>query len=516
MNRANINRELRGPLLVLALVIPVLAFTGWTLHEDIARAGHYSQALRAAQIARARVLRYQLDEETGIRGYSATLDPLYLEPLRKAVVSMDVAFSELRSDLVPLALSTDLNSVVDREQQENKLWLKTIATPLTAIKMRTPTMLELHRRGKQLVDTFRNDDQRLITALNDAGSIADERVEQTVSNTLLYVIVSLISITAGAGVLGFLQARTSRRAFESQLLYQNEKRIADLLQEAFLNTTLPNSPNVGLHATYIPAMLEAQVGGDWYDAFELPDKRILFSIGDVAGHGIEAAVIMNRARQCILAAALHEDDPAKVLERANEAIYVQHARMVTAICGYIDPTTLEISYATAGHPPPVLARPGQPSIFLPHEGIPLGVLPDATYRTFVTYAFNGAVMVLYTDGVIEHKRNVFEGEEELLEASRLAVLTDNPAISIKSRIFATNTPSDDVAILTVTFKQSDTSSGITSIGALHFNRLEIENSAESGQRRIEDFDGEADVSNRAPAKIQSLILHRASVPTHVG
>jgi serine phosphatase RsbU (regulator of sigma subunit) len=183
---------------------------------------------------------------------------------------------------------------------------------------------------------------------------------------------------------------------------------------------------------------------------------------------------MSRARQAIIAAALHENDPGKVLERANEAILLQDSRMVTAICGYIDPATLAIVYATAGHPPPILARPGVPSVFLAYDGLPLGIVPKATYRTFNATASDGAVMVLYTDGVIEHKRDVIEGSARLLEVTRLAIAEDDPALAIQRRIFAGTSPTDDVAILTVRFKSAGPTARVASIGALQFNRLEMD------------------------------------------
>jgi CHASE3 domain sensor protein len=426
MERTNINREPRGPLLVLLLVIPIFALAGLQLYHAVAQAGDRQMAIRIARTDRSRVLRFQLDEETGVRGYGWTRDQLYLEPYRKAQAVMDDAFAQLRSALRPVKQSGELDRLVDRQQRTNAVWIATIAKPLILHPDRSPTMLELNRRGKAMIDDFRNGDQQLSKTLDDAALAADTQARAVVRSTLAFVLSALVVISLASGTFGFLQARAARRAFEAQLRFEDEKRIADSLQQAFLNTTLPISPAVDLHAIYVPANLEAQVGGDWYDAFELPDGRILFSIGDVAGHGIEAAVVMSRARQAIIAAALHENDPAKVLERANASIYLQHSRMVTAICGYIDPQSLEITYATAGHPPPILARPNEPSRYLQHDGIPLGILPEASYRTFVTHAFNGAVLVLYTDGVIEHTRNIIEGEQQLLEAASFAVSEKDP------------------------------------------------------------------------------------------
>jgi serine phosphatase RsbU (regulator of sigma subunit) len=471
--RATIFRELRVPFLVLVTVLPVLAFSGWRVYGSIAEASRYQSNIRIAQIDRARVLRYQLDEETGVRGYVATGDPSYLQPYTRSQAKMESAYERLLNVLATLNMA-DLEAIAQQERRRNELWNSTIGRTLIADPTRSATSLEVQRRGKTLTDAVRSDDLKLFTRLDAAATAADRRSQRALESTFAYVVSALTVITLSLGAFAYLQARTSRRAFENLVLYETQKRIADGLQTAFLNKDLPVSLNVGLHATYIPASLEAQVGGDWYDAFELPDKRILFSIGDVAGHGLEAAVVMSRARQAIIAAALHENDPAKVLERANESILLQDPRMVTAICGYIDPRTLEVVYATAGHPSPILARPNRPAVFLPHDGIPLGIVPNATYRTFVERASDGDVMILYTDGVIEHKRDIIDGEARLLAAARAAVLDENPAIAIRQQIFQRNVPKDDVAILTVKFKAAtDELEGAASISGLQSNRLEL-------------------------------------------
>lgn len=473
MRHAAITNELRGPLLVLLIALPILAFTGFRVHDAVSKSGNYQRDIRLAQVLRARTLRDQIDEETGIRGFVATADSKYLEPYLDARARFFEDFREFHDRLATLNVPR-ATALAAHEAQLNQNWVLNIAEPLRADPLRSPHMLALFDRGKTIVDGFRDDDSQLQQLLDDAASTADHETQRAIGNLLFFVIGMLIVIVAGATAFGFLQARASRRAFMNRVLYLNQKRLADSLQTAFLNKALPTPPNVGLHAMYIPATQEAQVGGDWYDAFELPDKRILFSIGDVAGHGLEAAVVMSRARQAIIAAALHENDPAKVLERANDAILLQEARMVTAICGYIDPSTLDVVYATAGHPAPILARAGQSSVFLPQEGLPLGILPDATYRTFVATASEGAVMVLYTDGVIEHKRDVIRGEERLLEATRLAVLEDDPAAAIHRYVFESSAPADDVAILTFRFKGTPgTRTSIASIGAMQHNRWEV-------------------------------------------
>jgi serine phosphatase RsbU (regulator of sigma subunit) len=497
LQRAEISTAARVPLLLLVILIPLLAFAGFQVHAAVERTAEYQQQVRTAQVVRGRVLRNMLDEETGIRGFRATGETLYLEPYAKGKAELPAALSQLDRDLSALEIA-GAAQIAGNERRLSMQWVSEVGEPLLTAKSR-PQMIALMRRGKQLVDVFRDEDRALQERLNVAALRADQAADRAIANVSVFVLTVLVVLTAAAGVFGFFQTRAARQAFESRVRYEDQKRIADALQSAFLTKHLPAAPNLGLHATYVPATTEAQVGGDWYDAFELPDKRILFSIGDVAGHGLEAAVVMSRARQAIIAAALHENDPARVLERANEAILLQDARMVTAICGYIDPATLEIVYATAGHPPPILARPDQPSICLPYDGLPLGIVPGATYRTFMATASDGAVMVLYTDGVIEHKRDVIQGTARLLEVTRLALAEDDPARAIQRQIFAGASPTDDVAILTVRFKAPGGAARVASIGALHYNRLELgaadghgavtaEPPLESGSQRADGLD----------------------------
>jgi CHASE3 domain sensor protein len=455
---------------LLVGLIPLLAYAGFEVHAAVERTAHYQQQIRAVEVLRGRVLRNILDEETGIRGFRATGDTLYLEPYAKAKLELAGRLAQLTRDLAQLGIEGTA-PIADDERRLGARWQSEVGEPLLGAVDRK-RVLVLIRRGKQIVDDFRERDRELQERLNAAASSADQRADRAIENVSAFVLTVLVVLTGAAAIFGVFQTRAARQAFESRIRYEDQKRIADALQTAFLTKHLPATPNLGLHATYIPAMSEALVGGDWYDAFELPDKRILFSIGDVAGHGLEAAVIMSRARQAIIAAALHENDPGRVLERANEAILLQESRMVTAICGYIDPATLEIVYATAGHPPPILARPNMPSICLPYDGLPLGVVTKATYRTFVATASDGALMVLYTDGVIEHKRDVIAGTARLLEVTRLAVAEEDPALAIQRQIFAGASPTDDVAILTVRFSTPD-GARLASIGALQFNRLEL-------------------------------------------
>lgn len=188
------------------------------------------------------------------------------------------------------------------------------------------------------------------------------------------VLLGGFVLLAFVGVMlyyGARQANATRRLDEQTMRADAERRVALKLQEAFMQQPLPAITNIGFSATYLPAAARSLVGGDWYDAFELPHGRVMFSIGDVTGHGIEAAVTMSRARQTIIAAALQDCDPGSVLTRANETLMAKDGKFTTAICGYIDPGTLEVAYATAGHPPAILVDKDGAAQLLQYDGVPI-------------------------------------------------------------------------------------------------------------------------------------------------
>ncbi len=229
-----------------------------------------------------------------------------------------------------------------------------------------------------------------------------------------------------------------------------EHGIAYRLQRALLPEHLPVLPGVAFAAAYRPASGEAEVGGDWYDAFNLPDRRIAISVGDVAGHGLEAAIIMGEVRQAIRAAAVGASSPAAVLDYVNRIIALRESiGVVTAIFGFYDPESSTLSYAVAGHPPPIFSFANGFVRRLPGKGLPLGceAALDATDWTFTLPA--GSSTVFYTDGLIENERDAIRGEQRLIEVVRSLFPGDggDPAHALQERVFGGASNRDDAAAL---------------------------------------------------------------------
>jgi anti-sigma regulatory factor (Ser/Thr protein kinase) len=241
-------------------------------------------------------------------------------------------------------------------------------------------------------------------------------------------------------------------AIEQCLLFERTHRVADRLQRALLPDRLPPVKDAVFHAAYRPASDEAEVGGDWYDAFSLPDGRIGISMGDVAGHGLDAATVMGEVRQAMRTAAVNEGSPAVVLQQVNGVINLRKGiGMVTAILGYYDPKNRELTYAVAGHPPPILIIAGGFSGFLPGGGMPLGVEQTVNARDWIVTLPPMSCVVFYTDGMTEYSRDILAGEERLLENSVRSFMSDseNPAIALQERVFDATVNRDDAATLTL-------------------------------------------------------------------
>lgn len=245
-------------------------------------------------------------------------------------------------------------------------------------------------------------------------------------------------------------ARRLGMAIDSANAIAREQHIAETLQRALLPERLPPAAEAVLDAAYRPASGESTVGGDWYDAFELPDGRIGVSVGDVAGHGLSAAVVMCDARQAVRASAFNAITPSDVLARANSMLQTA-PMMVTALFGVFDPKTSTFAYATAGHPPPVVHTPSGTTFLFPAGDMPLGVDDGLRPPTWTFTLQPDTLLVLYTDGIIEYQRDLLAGERKLFEAvaAEYGRPSANPARSIQERIFRRARNNDDVATLTL-------------------------------------------------------------------
>ncbi|MGD0474402.1 MAG: SpoIIE family protein phosphatase [Candidatus Velthaea sp.] len=244
-------------------------------------------------------------------------------------------------------------------------------------------------------------------------------------------------------------------AFENAYAFSREHRIADTLQHAALPGTLPVFPGLSIDAVYEAGSDEAQIGGDWYDAFALGDGRVVISIGDVAGTGVVAAAAMGGARQMIRGLAQTLDDPVAVLDAVDRALrFESESLIVTAFLGFLSADHRLLSYASAGHPAPLVRHADGRIETLWAPDLPIGLREPATAGPAKIQLDEGSVVVLYTDGLTEATRDPLEGEARLRAAVEDEAFADHSRkASFLYECVLANRAKDDVALLVIELRR---------------------------------------------------------------
>ncbi|MGD0472711.1 MAG: SpoIIE family protein phosphatase [Candidatus Velthaea sp.] len=239
---------------------------------------------------------------------------------------------------------------------------------------------------------------------------------------------------------------------ESASISRREREIAHTLQRSLMPDTIPAFDDLGFATRYLPGMEGVHVGGDWYDAFAVDERCVAFVIGDVSGRGVRAAAIMGNLRATVRAYLLDGFGPAAVLERANrasEGIGFDH--FATVLCAILDRGTGSLTFANAGHPPPLLITNHSCAVLDHEPGPPIGVVRNPVYADIRVHIEAGATFLLYTDGLIEsRKRAASDGILELCEQAKrgrdddLEMYVDNLLAAMTG-----GRHDDDVAIVAV-------------------------------------------------------------------
>jgi phosphoserine phosphatase RsbU/P len=256
-----------------------------------------------------------------------------------------------------------------------------------------------------------------------------------------------------------LQLAADRAALAlHSLMAQDNELAAVALQRSLLPTALPAVPGADLAARYITGT--GTVGGDWYDVFVLPDGRLGVVVGDVAGSGLAAAVIMGRMRSALRAYVLETADPATALRMLDRKMqYFEPDAMATVLYGLYTPGTGEIAISSAGHLPPVLAAPGGQAGPLPlMPDPPIGAADDPPRRSVTFFVPPGALLCFFTDGLVERRGQVIDQGMNQLAATLDRQIAAGPgdatelaaddACTEVMRALIGNAPSpDDIAVL---------------------------------------------------------------------
>ena len=243
-------------------------------------------------------------------------------------------------------------------------------------------------------------------------------------------------------------------AMERAALFEREHTTAETLQRSLLPDRLPTVPGIILEASYLPVTRNMEIGGDWYDAFRLPDGKLAVAAGDVMGKGLTAAAGMGRVRNALRALALTDPRPAAVLAGLDRLFVATELEEQVTTVAYlvVDPETGDGMAGNAGHLPPLLlSRDAPPRLDPTEAGTPLGWASPRQQ-----YAFRlppGNTAVLYSDGLVENRRRGLDaGLDELVAvaAQAPAEVVEDPARLLDylvERMLTGYEQDDDVTVL---------------------------------------------------------------------
>jgi serine phosphatase RsbU (regulator of sigma subunit) len=244
-------------------------------------------------------------------------------------------------------------------------------------------------------------------------------------------------------------------AIDNARLYQQQAGFADAMQRSLLPATPPMLPGIEVGSVY-ESSAQLDVGGDVFDYATLPDGRLAVVIGDVTGKGIDAAADMAMAKFVFRSLAREHPSPHDFLRAANEVVVeeVQEGKFVTMVYLTVDPETGDVACASAGHPNPRLVRADGTVVELTVSGLALGISPDQQYSEGHGRLDPGNAVVLFTDGVVEARRNGdlygherlerFLSEHRELSAAELA-----RAVVDDAKTFSGGDLADDSAVVVV-------------------------------------------------------------------
>ncbi|GAC1494577.1 MAG: hypothetical protein NVS1B2_11470 [Vulcanimicrobiaceae bacterium] len=342
------------------------------------------------------------------------------------------------------------------------------------------------------------------------------------------IIVPLVGREGAMGALQFVNGRTSRRfdeadvaivemlarhvssAIENARLFERERRVADLFQRAALPAALPSIAGVRLDSDYEAARDEATIGGDWYDAFEVAGDLIV-TIGDVAGKGLEAAVLMASLRQTMRTVGHADASPVAILAGADRALRRERPdSFATAFVARYRPAFGTLTYALAGHPPPYVRRADGTIERLAIGGQPLGLFEHCSERTIALE--RGDMLVAFTDGLVESERDMLAAEVRLVDVLRddALVTTPRPARFVRDAMLAARA-NDDVAILTLAIADEPVWSFVGEGAQLHGARAAVVRALETATGDRYDLA----LAEAIAGELTSVLVRRSNGPAEM-
>jgi CHASE3 domain sensor protein len=384
----------RGLILVFGLVavgLPIalvgqlgIVRTLNAINQDLAQ-------IRQGQLSTAAVLQYQLDEETGIRGFAATGRRVFLEPYLRARNAMPAELTKLAEHSAGDGAAGEDDRRIEVLRRTNAEWVRTVAVPIIA-GARNQDVLLLH--GKALIDRFRSDvvpiDANFSQRYRDAIARRDATIRTTTVVSLMAIAVIALEVVVFGAVIARMRYELDR-----------ERGFVETLQSA-ASVRLVAPPHLAIGTAYRSATRGTRVGGDVYDVYRLDPDRTLLVVADVSGKGLAAAVDTTFVRYALRALASEGLSPDAMVQRFDDLYRGANPApesFITLFAGVHDRRTATLEYANAGHEA-CWVRRGVTTTLLPPTGPVVGV-GGAPFAAASTALAPADTLVLATDGLTE-------------------------------------------------------------------------------------------------------------------
>jgi hypothetical protein len=304
-------------------------------------------------------------------------------------------------------------------------------------------------------------DSKLLLVVTPHGDLGGELLAW-----LPWILLALGLVVAGlAGVLTEymirrreyaegLADRLETMADENRELYTEQRQVAETLQRSLLPQELPSIEGVEVAARYESGVAGTEVGGDWYDLLPLSPNRLLFSVGDVSGRGLEAAATMASLRYAMRAYALEGTTPAQILHKLTMLMsVVRNELFATVICGLVDTTNRTLTVARAGHPDLLVVESSGARYLDAPLGPAIGLFRGHDYDATTVPLVAGATFLAFTDGLVERRQEHLDtGLERLRLAAAPGTSVETLVVDLVERLAPDST--DDIALLALHWTQA--------------------------------------------------------------
>jgi serine phosphatase RsbU (regulator of sigma subunit) len=347
----------------------------------------------------------QLQEETGLRGYISTGQPVFLRPYNDAQTGYTETFRELQHFCTTQNITAALPPLLDLRREHDQ-WETEVARPLIK-HANAPDAVARLVLGKLLMDKSHGDYDQL-------NSIFVDRAQSTVDDSFRLLLRAAVITAALILLFGIAALVADSYRGRTQAALARERAVTDTLQRAFLSGW-DMLPHLRIGTAYLSSTREATVGGDLFDVHRLDDHRSMLLVADVSGKGLSAAVETALVKYSIRTLAETKADPGAVLASFNQTFLrsvPDPGAFVSVFLGILDDRDLTLRYASAGHGS-VFLRTGNQVATLPATGAVVGLREGERFEVRSIELNVGDILVLATDGLTEARdqAGIMLGEE---------------------------------------------------------------------------------------------------------